>query len=386
VSAWAQVPGTQPNDQVSAELSRLREALAASDRRLQETQALAHMGSYDWEIATDTNCWSDELYRIYGAEPQSFNASYDRFLAFLHPDDREKVQAAHRTAFETGLPYETEERIIRADGSERILATTGEVIFDDAGVPVRVRGVCWDITERRQVEEEVRRAALQVHDAAERRQQALDLNDNLLQGITSTLYALDTGATDLARMAAERTLAAARDMITELLGDAPQPGDLVRQRPAPQVLGVLPTQRRAGQSGGAAALRVLVVDDSVDIRAILRINLDIAGAVVVGEAATGDEAVSLARETQPDVVLLDLAMPGMDGLEALPLVRTAAPMARIIVLSGFAASRMEATALELGATAYVEKGRAVDDVAHVINRVCGSAEAEPGPGRPAWSA
>src|SRR5688572_7751627 len=117
------------------EVQRLAEALAASERRLAETQALAHMGSYDWEIASDTNTWSDELYRIYGAEPQSFNASYDTFLAFLHPDDREPVQAAHRTAFETGLPYRTEERIIRPDGDIRILATTGEVVFDDDGTP-----------------------------------------------------------------------------------------------------------------------------------------------------------------------------------------------------------------------------------------------------------
>jgi PAS domain S-box-containing protein len=351
-----------------AEVQRLAEALAASERRLDETQALAHMGSYDWEIASDTNTWSDELYRIYGTEPQSFNASYEKFLSFLHPDDREPVQAAHRTAFETGLPYRTEERIIRPDGEMRLLATTGEVVFAEDGTPLRVRGVCWDITDRRRSEEEVRLAALKLQNAEERRRQALDLNDNLLQGISSTLYALEAGATGMAREAAANTLAAARDMITGLLGAAPDPGDLVREQAAPRVLPSLPVQRQ--HSAGRSGPRVLLVDDAEDIRAMLRVTLEITGMQIVGEAGTGEDAVRLAATTAPDVVLLDLAMPGMDGLEALPLIREAAPAARVVVMSGFAASHMEATTLALGASAYLEKGTTIHDVGRVIEDLC----------------
>ena len=358
-------------------MRRLAEALAASQRRLDETQALAHMGSYDWEIATDTNTWSDELYRIYGTEPQSFNASYETFLSFLHPDDREPVQAAHRTAFETGLPYQTEERIIRPDGNVRILATTGEVVFDDGGTPVRVRGVCWDITDRRRSEQEGRQAALELHNAEERRRQALDLNDNLLQGISSTLYALEAGATGMAKEAAQNTLAAARDMITGLLGAAPVPGDLVREQPAPRVLPSLPVQRPSSRGTGP---RVLLVDDADDIRAMLRVTLEISGMRIVGEAATGEDAVRLAGDTLPDVVLLDLAMPGMDGLEALPLILVEAPEARVVVMSGFAASHIEATTLALGASAYLEKGTSIHDVAQVIEHLCPPASPPERPG------
>ena len=62
-----------------------------STQRLIEAQRISGVGSYDFEIATNTNVWSDQLYRIYGREPQSFNASYEVFLSMLHPDDREHV-------------------------------------------------------------------------------------------------------------------------------------------------------------------------------------------------------------------------------------------------------------------------------------------------------
>src|SRR5688572_15174792 len=88
-------------------------ALRESERRLAEAQRVGHMGSYDWHIPSDTNTWSDELYRIYGTEPQSFNASYERFIGFIHPDDREKIQAVHAAAFTDHLPYHMEERIVR---------------------------------------------------------------------------------------------------------------------------------------------------------------------------------------------------------------------------------------------------------------------------------
>ncbi len=367
-------------DDPTAEIERLKAQLDASRRRLDETQALAHMGSYDWEIATDTNTWSDELYRIYGTEPQSFNASYDRFLAFLHPEDREQVMAAHRTAYETGKPYVTEERIFRPDGTMRVLATNGEVLFDESGTPLRVRGICWDVTDRKRAEEEVRVAAMRIHDAEIRRRQALDLNDNLLQGITSTLYSLEAGAVGLARDAAEQTLAAARDMITSLLGVGPgealDPGELVRERPAPQVLRDLTAERRGPRHAGQTPMRVLLVDDAVDIRAIMRINLELSGAQIVGEAGTGTDAIVLATELQPDIVLLDLAMPGMDGLESLPLVCAAAPGAKVVIMSGFAAARMRESALALGAAAYVEKGMPVQEILELLRTLCPDKQTE----------
>ena len=83
-------------------------------------------------------------------------------------------------------------------------------------------------------------------------------------------------------------------------------------------------------------VRAVVIDDTTDIRDLLRIVLSRSGMDVVGEAGDGRAGVDLVRGERPDVVLLDLAMPVMDGVEALPLIRELVPDAQIIVLSAFA--------------------------------------------------
>ena len=84
--------------------ARPEEALADLTARVDNAQHLANMGDYDWHIPTDTNRWSDQLFRIYGHEPQSFNPSYDRFLSLIHEDDRERISALHQHAYGTGEP------------------------------------------------------------------------------------------------------------------------------------------------------------------------------------------------------------------------------------------------------------------------------------------
>lgn len=107
------------------------------------------------------------------------------------------------------------------------------------------------------------------------------------------------------------------------------------------------------------AHRVLVVDDTPEIRELVALTLEMTGAgdfEVVGMASDGREAIAQAGHLLPDVVLLDLAMPVMDGLEALPAIRRAAPDARVLVLSGFNARELGAEAIAAGASGYMEKG------------------------------
>ncbi|WP_051706686.1 response regulator transcription factor [Nocardioides aequoreus] len=115
------------------------------------------------------------------------------------------------------------------------------------------------------------------------------------------------------------------------------------------------TGPRAGSE--AAGLHVLVVDDSDDLRDL--ISMVIArhpgGWQVVGTATEGRQAVDVAREQQPDLVLLDIAMPVMDGMEALPLIREAAPEATVVMLSGFPFETAGPGALQAGAHGYLEK-------------------------------
>lgn len=91
---------------------------------------------------------------------------------------------------------------------------------------------------------------------------------------------------------------------------------------------------------------------------------------IVGEAANGAEAVLLLSENDVDAILLDLAMPVMDGLQAIPQIKSKSPKTRIIVLSGFDQESMAGEALSRGADVYLEKGIAVAEVAAVLAEIC----------------
>lgn len=110
----------------------------------------------------------------------------------------------------------------------------------------------------------------------------------------------------------------------------------------------------------AAPLRVLVVDDTPDLRDLLRMALERTGEFrVVAEAENGRDAIGVVGRACPDLVLLDYAMPVMDGLEALPQIRQRCPTATVIMLSGFGASELTGRALASGADGYVQKGQSL---------------------------
>jgi len=116
-----------------------------------------------------------------------------------------------------------------------------------------------------------------------------------------------------------------------------------------------------------APIRLLLVDDNADLRFLVRTAVESRGGFeVVGEADDGRDGVALAGELSPDVVLLDLDMPSMGGLEALPLIREAAPDAKVVVLSSFRREDYEGQVRAGGATGYLEKGiparRLVDEL------------------------
>ena len=109
--------------------------------------------------------------------------------------------------------------------------------------------------------------------------------------------------------------------------------------------------------------RVLIVDDAEDLRGLLRMRMELTDHLeVVGEAGDGIAAVEQAMRLQPDLVLLDVAMPLMDGLEALPLIREAVPDVRVIVLSGFNEGTMADSARLAGADHYFVKGGSLRDL------------------------
>ena len=118
------------------------------------------------------------------------------------------------------------------------------------------------------------------------------------------------------------------------------------------------------------AIRVLLVDDVHDLRTLFRHALARDERVeVIGEAADGIEAIEKARELRPDVVVLDLAMPRLDGMRAIPRLHEASPGVRIMVLSGFSSPKLAARAIASCATGFVEKGISPFELADVIVQV-----------------
>jgi PAS domain S-box-containing protein len=124
-----------------------QELLARNEARLAEAQRVAHIGSFEWDIALNVVTWSDELHRIYGLEPGQFGGTYEAFIERVAPEDVEATKSAVFDAMRKPKPFVYDHRIIRSDGEIRTLHTRGDVVTDERGKPIRLVGSCWDITD-----------------------------------------------------------------------------------------------------------------------------------------------------------------------------------------------------------------------------------------------
>lgn len=128
------------------------EEVQCQRRHLIAAQALAHLGSWDWDIESGKEVWSDEQFRIFGYEPGSISVVYETFMAALLPDDHDRVLVAINDALMGRFPYEVECRLVRPNGEVCEIQCRGDVHRDETGCPIRMVGTVLDITERKQVE------------------------------------------------------------------------------------------------------------------------------------------------------------------------------------------------------------------------------------------
>jgi signal transduction histidine kinase len=138
-----------PSSERPSEHRWIREHARRIEQQLATAQQITHIGSWEWNIDTGAVVWSDELYRIYGLEPQSCEITFESFLGRLHPDDRDRVRSAVQNAIESKKPFGYPERIVRPDGSVRDLDTLGEPSFGARGEFVGLIGTCRDVTDDR---------------------------------------------------------------------------------------------------------------------------------------------------------------------------------------------------------------------------------------------
>ena len=128
------------------ERKRVEALVQLGEQQLAAAQRVAHLGSWEWDVVTDQLSWSDELYRIFGLEPGDLVPTYDGYLAQLHPDDVDMVNAVVGKAMHGGGAYEFEHRLIRKNGEIGWIRSRGEVVCDEAGAPLRLHGTGLDIT------------------------------------------------------------------------------------------------------------------------------------------------------------------------------------------------------------------------------------------------
>jgi PAS domain S-box-containing protein len=125
-----------------------RETLRRSEERLSRAQAIAHIGDWEWDLATNAVHWSEELFHIYGFDPNSVAPDYALVLAQMHPESKDVFLKAIDAALNEDRHFELDYRFFRKDGSEAMLHTIGQVVRDASGAPMRMLGIVQDITER----------------------------------------------------------------------------------------------------------------------------------------------------------------------------------------------------------------------------------------------
>lgn len=143
----------------TAELENACKSLKESERGLAEAQKMAHIGNWEWDIEDDKAYWSDELYRIFKSNPKEGAPSYNEYLNYIRPDDRDRFDNSVKETLK-GKTHITEDehRIVLVGGEERTVHMEVEVIFDERNIPAKVKGIIQDITERKQMEETLRQS------------------------------------------------------------------------------------------------------------------------------------------------------------------------------------------------------------------------------------
>jgi PAS domain S-box-containing protein len=140
--------------QVTTEHKRAAKALRRSQALLARTEKITHVASWEWDVATDTVTWSDEMFRLFQLNPADGAVSYGKHPELYYPEDMQRLRVAVEAAVHNGTPYELELRALRKDGQTRVFLATGFAERGPENSTARLFGSVQDITERKQSEAE----------------------------------------------------------------------------------------------------------------------------------------------------------------------------------------------------------------------------------------
>lgn len=171
----------------TAEGKTAEEELERSKRHYELALRAANAGAWDWDIVTGKLVWSDTIEPMFGFSPGGFVGTYETFLDSVHPEDRPLVIEAVNASVKEGLEYNLEHRIVWPDGSVRWVSEAGAVIRDENHRPVRMLGIVQDITDRKAIQEALRRAHEELEERVEERTAQLSEANRKLHRIIKKL-------------------------------------------------------------------------------------------------------------------------------------------------------------------------------------------------------
>ncbi len=154
------------------EIKHISDSLRENEERLNLALKSAEAGTWSWDILKDKFIWDDYTHHLFGLKPKTFPGYYEATLSLIHPDDRKKVAETVEETLNEGTEFNSEFRIIRPNHSIHYLGFRGKVYRDDIDQPVRMTGVCWDITDQKQAAEELRHQKEIAEDLAEKAKEA----------------------------------------------------------------------------------------------------------------------------------------------------------------------------------------------------------------------
>ncbi len=234
---------------MAAMIKERNRTLVESGQRLADSQRIAHIGSWDWDLSSNRVERSDEVYRIFSASREKIPGTVDGFLSFVHQDDRERVLDALAKTRNKKTPFSVSFRIARPDGTEGILQSHAEVVTDKAGKPVKIRGTIQDVTDIKRAEESIRRLNEELERRVEQRTAELDAANREIESFSYSV------AHDL------RTPLRVIDGFTRILIDECSKADREKIETAGRILSASRRMR-------------LMIDDLLDLSRVMRSDIN----------------------------------------------------------------------------------------------------------------
>ncbi len=159
-------------------------SLRESAERLRLALEAAQTGTWDWNFQSKKLTWDEHMYAQFGLRCDEFDGTYEGFLKYVHPDNRERVARELTLAVERKQEFNLEFRILWPDGTVHEIASLGKAFYDEAGKPVRMAGVTLDVTQRRRAEEEIRRLNAELEQRVQERTAELAATNKELESFT----------------------------------------------------------------------------------------------------------------------------------------------------------------------------------------------------------